>query len=187
MTRNLKTLAVVSLTIGLAAACGGGSSKPAASSATSAAAPPSAAAAAPTSAAAAATTSAAAVSSATGSAAATSASAAPASVPAISAPPSPAAATGGSTTGCSNAAVAVNKATNASPQSQLVFSIDLQGGCSTVVITSGIAKGDAAAVTLCNTVAPVAYANGVGAVKILATDGTSSAASGKKGSACVSG
>lgn len=116
--------------------------------------------------------------------AATSAAVAPPS--AAAAAPS-AAAGSGSTSSCTNAAVAVNKATNASPQSELVFSIDLAGGCSTIVITSGIAAGDAAAVTLCNTVAPVAYANGVGAVKILALDGKSAAATGKKGSACVTG
>jgi hypothetical protein len=178
VTRSLATLAMLTLTAGLMSACGGGSSTPA-TSATSSTVP------AATSAATAAAVSAKASSAGASSAGATSAAATSAAVAA----PTSAAAGGGSTSGCDNAAVAVNKATNASTQSEEVISIDLAGGCATVVVASAIPTGNAvskaAAVQLCNTVATPAYANGVSAVKIIAVDGTSVAASGKKGSPCV--
>jgi hypothetical protein len=117
-----------------------------------------------------------------------------ASAPAT-ATPSPAAGTapaGGATAAvggsCDNATVAVNKATNASPDSSKVVDIELKDGCNAVTVTTFLLAGDSAAtataVKICDTSATPAYANGVGALIVYASDGSTVLASGKKGAAC---
>jgi hypothetical protein len=82
----------------------------------------------------------------------------------------------------------VNKATNASPESDQVLDIELKGGCAAVTLATTLTSGDgtatATALKICQTAATPAYANGVGAVGVLAVSGTELAA-GTKGSACV--
>ena len=98
------------------------------------------------------------------------------------------AATGGS---CDNATVAVNKATNASPDSAQVLDIELTGGCNAVSVVTFLVAGDGAAkataLKICDASATPAYANGVAALIVYASDGSSVLASGKKGSPCSSG
>jgi hypothetical protein len=89
---------------------------------------------------------------------------------------------------CGNATVAVNKATNASPESDQVLDIELKGGCAAVTLATVLPSGDstasATALKICQTAATPAYANGVGAVSVLGVGGSELAA-GTKGSACV--
>jgi hypothetical protein len=84
--------------------------------------------------------------------------------------------------------VAVNKATNASPESSQVGDIEFKGGCAAVAVTTYLPPGQpastAAGLKICETAATPAYANGVSAVLVYGVDGSTLLASGKKGSSC---
>jgi hypothetical protein len=129
----------------------------------------------------------------TASAAASASSPSTASSPsaASSAQPSAAATTSQAAGGgdCGNAAVAVNVATNASPESDQVMDIEIVGGCASVTLHTALAAGDASAadtaVKICETASKPAYANGVGAVTVLAVGSKTVLATGTKGSACA--
>jgi hypothetical protein len=179
LTRSLPAVTLVAAAL-LVTGCGGGSKSPKGSVAPS-------------------PTSAASTSAASTSPAATSSSAV---APATPAPSSSTAATStgqtssSSPTGsvssvggdCGNATVAVNKATNASPESDQVLDIELKGGCAAVTLGTVLAPGNssagATALKICQTAATPAYANGAGAVIVLGVGGTE-LAGGTKGSSCV--
>ena len=83
----------------------------------------------------------------------------------------------------------MNVAANASPESDQVTDIEMVGGCASVTLHTALAAGDSSAadtaIKICETAAKPAYANGVGAVTVLAVGSKTVLAGGTKGSACV--